>query len=46
MKKLTIAGLAAVLGASAGAIAVESVQRPKMTRRADQTQKMTEFYQI
>ena len=46
MKKLTIAGLAAVLGASAGAIAVESVQRPKMTRRADHTQKMTEFYQI
>lgn len=46
MKKLTIASLAAVLGASAGAIAVKSMQRPKAIRRADHTKKMTEFYQL
>lgn len=46
MKKLTIAGLAALLGASAGAIALESVQKPKVLKKADHTQKMTEFYRL
>lgn len=46
MKKLTIAGLAALLGASAGAVAVESVQKPKALKKADHTKKMTEFYQL
>lgn len=46
MKKITIAGLAALLGASAGATAVKAVQKPKTLRRADHTQKMTEFYRL
>lgn len=46
MKKLTIAGFAALLGASAGAAAVGAVQKPKMVKRADHTQKMTEFYRL
>lgn len=46
MKKLTIAGLSALLGASVGAAAVESMQRPKTIKRADHIQKMTEFYQV
>ena len=46
MKKLTIAGLSALLGASVGAVAVESIQRPQTIKRADHTQKMTEFYQL
>ena len=41
MKKLTIAGLSALLGASAGAVAVSSVQRPKTIQKADHTRKMT-----
>ena len=46
MKKLSIAGLSALLGASAGAVAVKSIQRPKTIRSADHTQKMTEFYRL
>ena len=46
MKKLTIAGLSALLGASVGAVALESVQRPKIIKKADHTQKMTEFYHL
>lgn len=46
MKKLTIAGLSALLGASAGAVAVSSVQRPKTIQKADHTRKMTEFYRL
>ncbi len=46
MKKITIAGLAAILGASAGATAMKAVQKPKTLKRADHTQKMTEFYRL
>ena len=46
MKKLTISGLSALLGASVGAVAVGTMQKPKTVRRADHTQKMTEFYRI
>lgn len=46
MKKLTIAGLSALLGASAGAATVKVAQKPKTLRRADHTQKMTEFYRL
>ena len=46
MKKLTIAGFAALLGASAGAAAMGAAQKPQTVKRADHTQKMTEFYRL
>ena len=46
MKKLTIAGLSVLFGTAIGAIAVKSVQAPKTIKRADHTQKMTEFYRL
>lgn len=46
MKKSTIASLSVLFGSAIGAIAVKFVQTPKTMKRADHTQKMTEFYQL
>lgn len=46
MKKITIAGVMTLLGALAGASAVGAGQKPKMIKKEDHIQKMTEFYQL
>lgn len=46
MKKGTIASLATLLGATAGAAAVQATQKKKSDARVDKLRKMGEFYNI
>lgn len=46
MKKGTIASLATLLGATAGAAAVQATQKKKSDARVDKLKKMGEFYNI
>lgn len=46
MKKVTIAGVTALSGVLAGALAVEVAQKARMIKKTDHIQKMTEFYQV
>ncbi len=46
MKKGVISVLSMLTGVVIGAGAVETVQKPKIAKKADHTQKMTEFYQV
>lgn len=46
MKKGVASILSMLAGAAIGAGAIGTVQKPKMKKRAEHTQKMTEFYQV
>lgn len=46
MKKGVVSVLSMLAGAAIGAGTVETVQKPKMEKKAEHIQKMTEFYQL
>lgn len=46
MKKGVVSVVSMLAGAAIGAGAIETVQKPKVIKKAEHTQKMTEFYQV
>lgn len=46
MKKGVVSVLSMLAGAAIGAGAIEAVQKPKVIKKVEHTQKMTEFYQV